>query len=216
MFSINSAFKRIMIGAVIFALGILVAFAILRVVSPNASVTSFTGSCTGDAPIVGWDGSLWKCIGVASVPHSITTLSTNYVSGTGIAGVDNTAQIVQTVALAANTLTQVGDRVRVRVYWQGTSGSPIIGALALNGVAIAAQTDSGAGKFQVSEAWLHYIDATHANIISMNAGTLDLVISGANVAGFNWAGSQDITLSQNQISNNHIIVFFMAADIFHK
>jgi hypothetical protein len=144
----------------------------------------------------------------------VRTIPTNYASGTGTAGADNTAQVVKTIALAANSLTQVGDRIRVRSYWSGDTGTAITGTNKLNGVTIAATTDSGAATLQVTEAWLHYLDATHANIIAMAGGVLDTTISAVNVAGFDWANPQNITISQNQIGNNHIIVYFLAADIF--
>lgn len=140
---------------------------------------------------------------------------TNYVSGTGTAGVDNTAQTVKTIALAANTLRQLGDRIRVRAYWTGDTGSPITGTVALNGVTISHTTDGGAATLQVNESWLHYVDATHANIIENEAGALGGA-SGVNVAGFNWAAAQNMTIAQNQIGNNHIIVYFLAVDVFPK
>ena len=146
----------------------------------------------------------------------VRTLDTNYVSGTGTAGVDNTAQAVVTIAVAANTLTQLGDRLRVRAYWRGDTGAGVTGTITLNGVQVSHTTDGGAASLQVNEAWLHYIDATHANIISMDGGVLDPVTSNNNVAGFNWAANQNITMSQDKILNNHIVVFFLSADVFHK
>ena len=88
--------------------------------------------------------------------------------------------------------------------------------ITVNGVTIAATTDSGAATFHVTESWLHYIDATHANIIAMNDGAINRTLSAANVAGFDFTIAQDIDLDQDQISDNHIIVYFFAADIFPK
>lgn len=144
------------------------------------------------------------------------SLSTTYISGTGTAGADNTAQTVVTVALAGGTLTQVGDRMRVRCYWRGDTGSPVTGTSKVNGVTAAATTDAGAATLQITEAWLHYVDATHANIISMTAGTLNTTISAANVAGFVWANSQDIIITQDAIADNHIVVYALIVDIFPK
>lgn len=167
-------------------------------------------SSTGTLTATHMAKSTYKSDGV----HS--SLSTTYISGTGTAGVDNTAQTVVTAVVAADTLTQVGDRMRVRTYWVGDTGTNITGTNKLNGVTIAATSDGGAATFQITEAWLHYIDATHANIIAMAGGGLDTSISAANVAGFNWASSQNVLISQNAIGNNHIIVYALIVDIFPK
>ena len=148
--------------------------------------------------------------------YAVHTLSTNYVSGTGTAGVDNTAQTVKTIVLPPDILMHNGDRIRIRSYWKGDTGTGITGTLTCNGVTLGATTDGGAATFQVNEAWLHYIDATHANIISMSGGVIDTTISNNNVAGFNWAAAQNISMAQDKIGNNHIVVFFLAADIFHR
>lgn len=145
----------------------------------------------------------------------VHTIPTNFVSGVGVAGVDNTAQVVVTIVLPANTLTQLGDRVRIRTYWRGDAGVVITGDVALNGVLVAHTTDGGAASLQVGEAWLHYIDNTHANIIENEAGAVG-PLSAPNVAGFDFAVAQNITISQNAVVNNHIVVFFLAADIFPK
>jgi hypothetical protein len=143
-------------------------------------------------------------------------LSTSYISGTGIAGVDNTAQVVKSITISANTLTQVGDRCRIKVFWTGTTGSPITGNTTVNGILTIDNTDAGAATLQLSECWLHYIDATHANIISLDNGTLHSAVSAPNVAGFNWAADQTIAISQDAIANNHIIVYCMIVDIYPR
>lgn len=148
---------------------------------------------------------------------AVGPLSTNYVSGTGTAGTDNTAQhVLSSVTIPAGTLHEVGDRIRLRVYWRGDTGSPITGTLKVGTVTIAAGTDSGGASLQVNEAWLHYIDATHANIISMTGGAIDLTISAVNVTGFDWANAQTVYMDQNAIANNHIVVYFLAGDVFPK
>ena len=138
----------------------------------------------------------------------------NFVGST--AGADGTAQVVVTLAVAANTMTQVGDRIRVRCYWIGDTGTPITGTLAVNGVTVGASTDGGGATVQYAEAWLHYRDATHANIMSSNTSGFDTSISAINVAGFNWAAQQNVTIPQNNVANNHIIVTFLAVDLFPK
>jgi hypothetical protein len=148
--------------------------------------------------------------------HFVRTNRTNYVSGTGTAGADNTAQAVVTIVLPANSMQRNGDRIRVRAYWRGDDGGPITGTDTVNGVTIASTTDGGGATFQVTEAWLHYVDATHANIISMAGGAINTTISAANVDGFNWAADQNIVVSQDAVLGNHIVVFFLAADIFPR
>lgn len=148
---------------------------------------------------------------VLGVVHPIVD---NFISGTGSAGTDNTAETVETIVLPANALTQVGDRIRIRCYWMGDTGANVTGTVTVNGVTIADTTDGGGATFQVSEAWLHYIDSTHANIISMDGGAIDTTLSDNNVAGFDFTVAQDIDIDQDAAANNHIIVYFFAADIF--
>jgi hypothetical protein len=117
--------------------------------------------------------------------------------------------------MPANVLSQVGDRLRVRVYWKGDTGSPVTATATLNGVTITHTTDIGAATLQINEAYVHYIDATHANIIEDENGALG-PLSAVNVAGFNWAADQSLTISQDQVINNHIIVFCIMVDILPK
>jgi hypothetical protein len=138
-----------------------------------------------------------------------------YISGTGTAGADNTAQTVKTVTLPANSLTQVGDRIRIRTYWMGNTGSAVTCTQTLNGVTIAHTTDLGATSLFLDESWLHYIDNTHANIIETEAGALGAV-SAPNVAGFDWDSDQAINADQDLVINNHIIVFAIIADVLPK
>lgn len=162
-------------------------------------------------------GSIAQATLKASGVHKSTDIT--YISGTGTAGVDNTAQTVKSLTLAANSLTQVGDRLRIRCYWTGTTGSPITGTTKLgpagSEVTVSHTTDGGAATLQLNEAWIHYIDNTHSNIIENEAGALGAV-SAVNVAGFTWNASQDIILTQDQISNNHIVVYALIVDIFPK
>lgn len=152
-----------------------------------------------------------------SLPSGVVyPLVNTYISGTGTAGVDNTAQTVKTVVIPANTLTQVNDRLRVRVYWTGDTGGAITGTITVNGVTIASAIDSGAADFFATESWLHYIDATHANIIENGIYPATGVNSGANVAGFDWTSDQDVDLDQNMVAGNHIICFAIFLDVLIK
>lgn len=142
-----------------------------------------------------------------------------YISGTGTAGADNTAQTVKSVTLAANTLTQLGDRMRVRTYWKGDTGPPITGSVKVgpsgSEVTVSATTDSGAATLQLNEAWLHYIDNTHANIIDTEGGSLG-AFSEVNVAGFTWASTQNIIFTQDAVAGNRCIIFALIIDVFPK
>ena len=154
----------------------------------------------------------------AAIAHTLGfhhSKACTYISGTGTAGADNTAQTVKTVTLPANSLTQVGDRVRVRTYWQGDTGAPITCTQTLNTVTIAHTTDSGGASLFIDESWIHYIDNTHANIIETEAGALGAV-SAPNVAGFTWDANQDIDADQDAVIANHIIVFAIIVDVLPK
>lgn len=136
----------------------------------------------------------------------------SYISGTGTAGADATAQAVKTVVLPANTLTQLGDRIRIRVYWRGDTGAAITALLTVNGVAGSNTTDLGTATLQLNEVWLHYIDSTHANVFEQELGAVGS-LSAINVAGFAWTSAQNITVSQDNAVANHIIVFALVVDV---
>lgn len=138
-----------------------------------------------------------------------------YISGTGTVGADNTAQTVLTVSLPANTLTQVGDRARIRTYWSANAGTPITGSTTVNGVLTADQLHTGGASLNLTECWLHYIDATHANVIEEDAAGLG-ANSAANVAGFNWAAAQDIDFDQSAALSTHLVLFALIIDVFPK
>jgi|TARA_Y100000034_G_scaffold4932_2_gene5721 hypothetical protein len=177
------------------------------------------------------DGSNW--VSFAITPHAashegsstdvlnpknlgvVHPLSVTYSGNpTGTAGVDNTAQTVRTITVPANALTQAGDGLRVRAYWTGTTGSAITGSMTVNGVTVAAATDSGGSDFFTNEAWLHYVDSTHATVIETGSYPATGTNSAANVAGFDWTSAQDIDLDQDAVVNNHIVVYFLAAYVF--
>lgn len=143
-------------------------------------------------------------------------LSTNYADGTGTAGADGTAQDVKTIVVPANTLQTVGDRIRIRCHFRGDTGTAITATVKLNGVTIAAATDAGAASYFVTETYLHYIDATHANILETGAYPATGANTAPNVAGFDWTAAQNLVVSQNNIANNHIVVIFLAGDVFPK
>jgi len=82
-------------------------------------------------------------------------------------------------------------------------------------VTVSDTTDAGAATLQINEAWLHYIDNTHANIIENESGTLG-TLSAVNVAGFTWNAVQSLIFTQNQINNNHCVLFALIVDVYQK
>jgi len=142
-------------------------------------------------------------------------LANTYISGSGTAGSDNTAETVKTVVVPANTLTEVGDRLRVRVYFRGDTGAAVTMTATLNTVTIASQADGGGTTWFMTETWLHYIDSTHANIAETGAGA-ELASSAANSAGFDWTSAQDMDCDQDQVAGNHIVVYAIFLDVYPK
>ncbi|KKN74868.1 hypothetical protein LCGC14_0386170 [marine sediment metagenome] len=140
-------------------------------------------------------------------------LVNTFVSGTGAAGSDNTAQDVKTVVVPAGTLTQVNDRLRIRIYWTGDTGAAVTATTKLNGVTVAASVDVGAAALFINECWIHYIDNTHANIIEHGTFPATGASSAINSAGFDWSSDQNVVVSQDQIANNHIIVYGIFLDV---
>jgi hypothetical protein len=140
------------------------------------------------------------------------SLSITYISGTGTAGTDNTQMTVKSLTLPANTLTQVGDRMRLRAYVQATSGPPIISVVQLNGVISGAKTLVNV-DVAVQETWWHYIDNTHSNILETGGAPGYTLL---NVAGFDWGSDQALLISQTKIAAQHIIVGVMIVDFFPK
>lgn len=141
--------------------------------------------------------------------------SSTYVSGTGTAGSANTAQTIITRALTANTLIQVGDRIRIRVYSFANAAAPIIATAKINGVSIANLTISSAIVPVVVECYLHYIDNTHANVLEVETGALGS-LSAVNVAGFSWNSSQNITVEQSAVVGNFVTVYGIFVDVLPK
>ncbi len=159
----------------------------------------FTGDDGVDLPLLG----------------KVYPLANTYISGSGTAGADNTAQTVITAVIPANTITQLGDRLRVRVYFRGDTGGAVTMTCTVNGVTIASQADGGGTTWFMTETWLHYIDSTHANIAETGAGA-ELASGTANSAGFDWTSAQDVDCDQNQVSGNHIVVYAIFLDVYPK
>lgn len=135
-----------------------------------------------------------------------------YVSGSGTSGTANTAMTVITRSIDADALSIVGDRMRIRIYFFKSIGSPMDVTVALNGVPISDVTlIGGPNSPGLAECWLHYIDNTHSNIIEQEPGVGNLTAT--NVAGFSWNTSMNITVSQNAIASNFITVYGVFVDV---
>lgn len=146
----------------------------------------------------------------------VSTLAASYISATGATGADGTAQDVLTVVVNPNTMIQVGDRVKVRCHWRGDIGASITGTIKLNGVTISSGTDSGGATDLIRDIELAYIDQAHATVLEIAlspAVGVNVVIA---IPGFDWTASQNLTVSQNNVANNHNIVFLLTLDVFPK
>lgn len=155
----------------------------------------------------------------AAYEGAVAPLSTNYASGDGAGstGNDNTPMNIKSIVISAGALRQRGDRLRARVCWAGTTGGAITGRLFIGGgagVTICTAADAGGTAMQVSEAWCHYVDNQHANILSLPNGVIDAAVSLPNVANFQWDTAQTLYFSQSQVVDNHIIVYSMTVDVF--
>lgn len=156
---------------------------------------------------------------VAKTDGAHLSTATTYISGTGTVGTSGTAMTVISRTLAANSLTQVGDRTRIRAYFFANSAAPIVASVVVgisgSGVTTSHTTHSGAGASGLNECWLHYIDATHANIIEQEQGMLG-VLSAPNVAGFSWTSAQEIAIKQDGVGGNFLTVYGVVVDILPK
>lgn len=152
-------------------------------------------------------------------PGAHRNTSLTYISGTGTAGADNTAQTVKTLTMPANVMREVGDRLRIRAYWVGTTGGALTGTVALgpsgSEVSVSNTTDGGGTSAQVNEAELQYIDDTHANILEIEAGALG-ALSAPNVSGFTWSAAQSIIFTQDAAVGNHAILYTVIVEVLPR
>ncbi len=94
-----------------------------------------------------------KGVIVAEGAH-VSNIAT-YVSATGTAGSANTAQTVITRTLAANSVIQNGDRIRIRVYFFANSISPILATCKLGpaGSEVSVSDITHSGGSALSACW---------------------------------------------------------------
>jgi hypothetical protein len=175
---------------------------------------------------MGWSGTLagsrggtgYASLKLAGIAYGI---STSYIDGTGTAGVDNTAQTVKTIQIPAGTLTQLGDRIHIRVVYRPDTGTAVTATATVNGVTVLSLPGGTAALMLVMDLWLSYIDSTHANISSVGAtGNVSLLaadgVGNNNVAGFDWTVAQDVDIDQNAVLSNHITVYEIVGTVYPK
>lgn len=196
---------------------------------PGVTVTGFTKGILTDADVEFSSLGLTTPLPLASGGIGATTLkaasipfplSTNYRSATGTAGVDNTAQTVKSISIPANTLTQLGDSIILTSVFRPDTGTALTPAVTVNGVNVGSTTSGTAAAYQSFEIMLEYIDATHANIITLrinsNGAKSQDPVTAPNVAGFDWTSAQNFSTDQNAISDNHLVVISMTGLVIPK
>jgi hypothetical protein len=159
--------------------------------------------------------------GVVSIVHVRDAiwhrgLPISYISGTGTTGTDNTAMTIKTLVLPANTLSKVGDRMRVRAYFKATGGAPIDGSTKVGpsgSEVLCSDTTVSVTNLALTECWLQYIDNTHANVVENHDGALG-PLSDVNVSGFDWDSDQNIIFTQNAVTAQHIDLYSFIVDLF--
>lgn len=143
----------------------------------------------------------------------LNTTATYAGDPTGTSGSANTAETIITRTLPANSLTQRGDRIRIRTWVYITGGALITITTALNGVTVANIAHTGAGAFDLTEAWSHYVDDTHFNLIEQETGSGLGALSAINVAGSDWDADQSITIAQSAAAASYATVYGIFVDV---
>jgi len=151
---------------------------------------------------------------IKDLSHVENTAATYAGDPTGAVGSAATAATLLTRNLPANSLTSVGDRIRIRTWLFITGGAALTITTALNGVTISDIVHTGAGQFDLTEAWLHYVDDTTFHLIEQETGTGLGALTAVNVGGSNWDASQDITVAQNSAAGSYATVWGLFVDIF--
>lgn len=183
----------------------------------------FTGNVTvvDDAYAAGWNGSAYvptknaiydkieslSTSGILSGTHRNLSISFVAPLSTPTAGTDNTAMTVKSITLPANTCVRLGDRLRITAIIDGTDGGAIQGVLKLNGVTLSSGYVNTTGSEIKLEAYVDYVDSTHATIQDMIAGTITV-----ESAGFDWTAGQAVLISQEAIGSQHINVYSLIVD----
>ena len=164
-----------------------------------------------------WLYNLWDHL--TNQTH-VTTTAATYVSATGADGTANTAETVLTRTLPANSLKEIGDRIRIRTWFVAQTGPSIITTTSLgpsgSEVDVGDVTHTGGAAFDLTESWVHYIDNTHGNLIEQEAGVGIGNLTAVNVSGFTWNAEQNIIVAQSAVAAQYITVYGVFVDIFPK
>lgn len=136
----------------------------------------------------------------------------SYISGTGTAGTDNTAQTVKSITLPAGALNKVGQGIRIRVFYEISAATAIVVALTLNGVTIDTKSTAVTSpeRFQAD---VMYVDGTHANFsgdfdtggIGTDVWTVGAI--GINAGSFAFASDQVLAVTQTKVAATHVTVY---------
>jgi len=160
-----------------------------------------------------YNGAAWREVATVNNADSIANirhrnLPITYVAGFGTptSGTDNTAMFVKSLALPANTLTRVGDRIHIMCSYKATTGGIIEGDLTLNGVALSSVFVNNADLVRM-EVYLEYVNSTTANIIDLISSN-----TAVQVGSFDFTASQDLVIAQTAVASQHIDIYSLTVD----
>lgn len=160
-----------------------------------------------------FDGSYWDLPGMLRASNA-----TYCGSATGTAGAVNTAQTILTRTLPANSMRRVGDRLRVRSWYQANGAAPMVGSTSLGPAGseiLIGDKTAAATDFELTQTYLHYVDNTHANILEEHGGE-PATLSAVNVAGFDWDSDQNIIFAQDAVALQFLTIYGLFVDVFPK
>ena len=183
--------------------------------SGNSILKAYLTAAGTPAPIpVGLAGSNPYILpDVAARTINISGVDQNsYVSATGTAGADNTAQIVKQITLKANSLNALMRCVRIRARIVSSSGSNIAPAIyfgtagTTGDLLLGAANASNFSGGTLLEYFVYYVTATtlhaDANASSFASG---FVTNGTT--NINFAADMKISVTQSQTAATHITVY---------
>ena len=139
-----------------------------------------------------------------------------FASPNGVAGADGAAAALATIVIPANTLTKIGDRLRIYAYFQASGAGPITAALKLG----PPGAEVTIGDLIVSNSALALIQCgvlytaqRRAHVIEEEAGAVG-ASSGVNVQGFMWTSDSNLIFTQSQVVGQHLTLYSLIVDIF--
>lgn len=164
-------------------------------------------------------GMMWEAGGGAAKNNSISGVDlASYVSATGTAGADNTAQIVKSLTLKANSMNALGRGIRVCVFFTSSAATVITTVLRLGTagttadqtIAATGAINGSSGVYLTADVLFSAAGTIHAFGAAFNnlAGTLAATVLNAN-ASTNIANGSDMIISVGQSAAvaTHITVY---------